>query len=215
MHCPRHKFLAGSTFAIDQNRALSGGNRADGLLELVHRHADAHNVVERIASGGIALECEILAAQRHLFERTVNCQFNFIHQAGRLADVIRSASRLDCFHCGFVIIDSGNQDYCRLWRHLMSMPKHFDAVSIRHLDVGYDDVINRGVKLSFGVVTGLHCFNFVTIPAQSDVQHFTDGALVITYKNITHDRPLRPQMPQTCRLEPPSDLRIPLMCSPS
>ena len=54
MHGAGDEFFAGSAFAVNENRAAGGGNGADGLLQFLHGGADADDVVERVARGGIA-----------------------------------------------------------------------------------------------------------------------------------------------------------------
>ncbi len=73
----------------------------------------------------------------------------------------------------------------------MSIAQHFDAVGIRHLDVGDDHVIERAVEFLLGTFSGVHGFDLVALAAQGNIQHFADGALVVTNQNVTHALVLR------------------------
>ncbi len=192
VHGPGHEFLAGAAFAVNQNRALGGGHGANGLLQFFHGGTDADDVVERVAGGGIAFEGEVLAAERHFLESAVDGQLDFVDQSGRLADVVGGAAGFHGFDGGFVVVHRGDQDDGGVGRNLVGVAQHFDAIGVRHLDVGDDDVVEGAVELSFGHFAGVDGLDLVTVAAQGDVQHFADGALVVANQNVTHARLLPP-----------------------
>src|SRR5437764_6601267 len=66
------------------------------------------------------------------------------------------------------------------------MTQNFDTVYGRHLDVGYDDVVESGFDFALRHLTGGDGLNFIALAAQGDVEHFADGALVVTDENIRH-----------------------------
>ena len=68
----------------------------------------------------------------------------------------------------------------------MRIAQHFDAIGIRHLDIGDDHVIERAVDLPLGILSRLYGFDLVALAAQGDVQHFADRALVVANQNVTH-----------------------------
>ena len=123
-----------------------------------------------------------------LVERAGDGQLDFVDQARAFADVIGGTSGLDGLHCGFVVVDGSHQNHGRFGRDLMGVAQHFDAVDARHLDVGNDHVEERAVDFALGRIAGGDGFDFVTIAAQGDVEHFADGALVIADQNVTHAR---------------------------
>ena len=114
MHGASYKLFAGSALAIDQDGAAGGGDGADGLLECFDRGTDADDVVERVARGRVAAEGEVLAAERNPGEGAGDGQFDVVHQAGTLADVIGRASGLDRLHGGLVIVDRRHQNDRRI-----------------------------------------------------------------------------------------------------
>src|SRR4051794_21309887 len=91
----RDQFFSGTALAFNQDRALRGGDGANGLLQLFHGPADTDNVVERIAGRGIALEREVLTAESNFFQGAVDGQLDFVEQGGRLTDVVGCASGFD------------------------------------------------------------------------------------------------------------------------
>ncbi len=68
---------------------------------------------------------------------------------GDFANVVGGASRFDRLNRGFVVVDRGDQDDRRVGRSLVGVPQHFDAVDVRHFDVGDDDVVKRRSILFF------------------------------------------------------------------
>ncbi len=77
----------------------------------------------------------------------------------------------------------------------MGMAQNFDAVNVRHFDVGNDEIVESAVDFILGRLPGLHSFDAVTVAAQSDVEHFADGALVVADQDISHATSLGPLRP--------------------
>jgi hypothetical protein len=57
-----HQFFTGTALAVNQNRAGSGSDCAEGLLQLLHRGAGADDVVERVVRSSVAAQGEVLLA---------------------------------------------------------------------------------------------------------------------------------------------------------
>ena len=111
MHGAGNQFFAGAALAVNQDRALGGGNGTDGLLQLLDRRTGAYDVVQRVARGGITLESKVLAAERDFFERLGGWPSLISSTiARRLANIVGRASGLDRLHRGFVIVHGGDQD---------------------------------------------------------------------------------------------------------
>ena len=136
------------------------------------------------------------------FEHAVDGQLDFIHQAGTLANVIRRPSGLYCFHCGFVVIHRGDEDDRRIGRNAMRMAQDFDAVDIRHLDIGDDQIVKSAVNFILGGLAGLHRLDAVSVAAQGNVEHFADGALIVANQNVSHAASLLPRQLRAARSEP-------------
>src|SRR5712692_2959504 len=68
----------------------------------------------------------------------------------------------------------------------MRVAEHFDAIGIRHLDIGDDHVVEGAFELPFRILSGLYGLDLVALAAQGNVQHLADGALVIANQNVTH-----------------------------
>src|SRR6476469_9242105 len=68
----------------------------------------------------------------------------------------------------------------------MRVAQHFDAVGMRHLDVGDDHIVESAFELSLRILSGLDRLDFVALAAQGNIQHLADGALVIANQNVTH-----------------------------
>ena len=66
---------------------------------------------------------------------------------GTLANVVGGAPGLYGFDGGLVVVDRGDQDDGGVGRNPVRVAQHFDAIDIRHLDVGDDDVVERAVDL--------------------------------------------------------------------
>ena len=180
------QFLAGSALAVDQYGAAGRSNRADGLLQLLQRADCADNVVERVASGGIATQGKVLTAERNFCQRPGNGQLDFIHQARTLANVVGCATGFHRLHRGFVVVHGGHQNHRRLRRDLVRMAQDFDAIDDGHLDVGHDHVEERAVDLALCSIASGHGLDLVAIAAQRNVEQFADGAFVVADENVTH-----------------------------
>ncbi len=61
----------------------------------------------------------------------------------------------------------------------MGVAQYFDAVDVRHFDVGHNHVVQRAVELSFCGFAGIRSLNLMAFAPQRDVQHFADGALIV------------------------------------
>ena len=188
-----NKLFAGAALAMDQHRARSRRDRTHGLLQFLHRRAGSDDVVERVAGGGIAAQGKVLLAEDQFLKGAVHRQLDLIDQARILADVVGRASGLHRLHRGLVVIDSSDQDDGRVGRNAVRMAQHFDAVDIRHLNVGDDHVVECAVDLALGGLPGLHGLDFMAIAAQRDIEHFTDRTLVIADQNVSHAASLRPR----------------------
>src|SRR5207248_10106673 len=70
----------------------------------------------------------------------------------------------------------------------MGMTQNFDAIDRRHLDIGDDDVIKGRLDFALRHFPRGDSFDFIAFAAQSDVEHFADGALVVADENIRHAR---------------------------
>src|SRR5579864_2447274 len=197
VNCARNQLFTGAAFAVNQNCAGRGGDGADGLLQLLHGWAGANNVVQRVARGGIAPQSKVLLAEGQLLDCPVDGKFDLVHQSRTLTDIVRGASGLHRLNRGLVIIDRRDQDDSRIGRDFVSVAQHFNAVDVRHFDIGDDDVIKRTINLVFGTLPGLDCLNAMTFAAQGDIQHFADGAFVVANKNVSHAHLLPPPQPQT------------------
>src|SRR5579872_3584656 len=68
----------------------------------------------------------------------------------------------------------------------MRMAQHFDAVNVRHLDVSDDDVVQRPINFVLGRLPRLHGLHAMSLAPQGNVEHFTNGALVVADQNISH-----------------------------
>src|SRR3974377_1048670 len=68
----------------------------------------------------------------------------------------------------------------------MCVAQNFDAVDVRHLDVGHDDVVQRALNLVLGGLAAGHGFDLVAIAAQGNVEQFADRALVVADEDVTH-----------------------------
>ena len=69
---------------------------------------------------------------------------------GTLANVVGGAASFHGLHGGLVVIDRRDQDDGGVGRHLVRVTQHLDAVDVRHLDIGDDDVVERAVDLVLG-----------------------------------------------------------------
>ena len=145
VHGAGHQFFTGAALAVDQHRAGRGSDSADRLLELLHGAAGADDVVERVARGGVAAQREILLAESNFSSARLIASLISSTRPGTLANVVGGASRFHGFHGSLVVIDRGDQDDGGVGRHVVRVPQHFDAVDVRHLDVGDDDVVERAV----------------------------------------------------------------------
>ena len=116
---------------------------------------------------------------------------------GDFADVVGGAAGFHGLHGGFVVIHRGNQNDGGVGRNLVGVAQHFDAVDVRHLDVGDDHVVRaRYSILRLAASPRIYGFDFVAFAAQGDVEHFADGALVIADQDVTHARaPLSQLLP--------------------
>src|SRR3984893_921873 len=186
MDGPCNQFFTGSTFAVDQNRAAGGGDGADGLLQFFERRTCTDDVVKRVARGRVAPEGKVLAAERYFRERAGNGEFDLVHQSRTLADVIGPPPRLDRLHGSFVVIDRSHQNDRGFRRDLMRVPKNFDSIHARHLDVGNNHVEQRAVDFALGQFATGDGFHLVAIAAQGDIEQFADRALVVTDENVTY-----------------------------
>ena len=68
----------------------------------------------------------------------------------------------------------------------MGVAQHFDAVGMRHLDVGDHDVVEGAIEFPLGLFAGVHGLDLVAVAAQGDIEHFADGALVVANQDVTH-----------------------------
>src|SRR5579863_281788 len=84
----------------------------------------------------------------------------------------------------------------------MSMFKHFDAVNIRHLDIGDDEIVERAVNFVLGGLAGVHGVDSVSLAAQGNVEHFADGALIVANQDVSHAASPLPQPLQGWRAQP-------------
>jgi hypothetical protein len=167
----------------------SARRRSDGayrLLELLHGRAGTDDVIERVVRCSIAAQGEILFAESQLFEHPADGEPDLIDQTGTLANVIGGSSRFDRFHRSFVVIHRSDENDRRVGRNAMRMTKDFNAVHVRHLDIGDDQVIEVAVNFVFGGLAGMHSLHAVSVATQSDVQHFTNGAFVVADENVSH-----------------------------
>ena len=183
----RYKLLTGSAFAVNEDGASCRCHGADGLLEFLHGRTGADDVIQRVPSRGIPAQGKILRAQNKFLEGAIDRQFDLVNQPGTFANVIGGAAGFDRFNRGFIVVYGGNEDDGRIGRYAVGMAKHLDAINIRHLNVGDDDVVKGAVNLVFRRLTGLRGFDAVTIAAQCDVKHFADGALVVADQDISHE----------------------------
>ncbi len=188
-----HQFLARAAVAVDQHGAVGGGHGANSGLQALHAAADADNVFQRVASGGIALQGKILAAKRLLGKGLAHGDFHVFDQAGALAQVVEGTAGLDGLHGGFQVIDGGDEHDGSIRRNAVGVAQHFDAVGFRHADVGDDDVEQSRFDLLLGGFAGGDGFDFVAFLAENEFQHLADGALVIAHQNVTHATPFRRQ----------------------
>src|ERR1700722_17554738 len=199
MHGASHQFLASAALAMNQNRAGGRGHNAHRLLQFFDGAARSDDVVERVAGGGVAAQREVLFAEIEFLESAVDGQLDFVNQARTLADVVGRASGLYRLHGGFIVIDRSNQNNSGVWRDPVGMAQYFDAVDVRHLDIGNDYVVERAVDFVLGRLTGLDGFDPVSFAAQGDIEHFADGALVVADQDISHATLLLPQPPEARR----------------
>ena len=100
---------------------MGGGYRADGVFQLLHRGTHTDYVIQRIPGVGIALESKVLPAEVHFLQRAIDGEFNFVHQARRLADVIGGSASLHGFDGGFIVVDGGDEDYGGVGRDLVGI----------------------------------------------------------------------------------------------
>src|ERR1700722_7933981 len=75
----------------------------------------------------------------------------------------------------------------------MRVPENFDAIDVRHLDIGNDQIEKIAVNLALRRLARLHGFDAVSVTAQSDIKHFADGAFVVADQNVSHAASLLPQ----------------------
>src|SRR5215813_13199928 len=68
----------------------------------------------------------------------------------------------------------------------MRIAQYLDPVCRRHFDIGDDNVINGTINPFLARLTGGDCFDLVPVTAQSNIEHFTDRALVIAYQDVSH-----------------------------
>jgi len=85
-----NQFLAGATFAIDQDGAGRWKQRANGLLQFFHGGTDADDVIERVAGSGVAGATRSSACSAPLSSETVYGQLDFVDRPGLLADVVEA-----------------------------------------------------------------------------------------------------------------------------
>src|ERR1019366_5469754 len=193
MHGAGYEFFTGSAFAIDENRAAGGSYGADGLFQLLQRGTYSDDVVERVARGRVAAQGKILTAERNPGERAGDGEFDLVHEAGTLADVIGRAAGLDRLDGGLVVVDGSHQNDGGIGRNLVGVAQDFDAVDGGHLDVGHDHVEQGAVDLALGRFAAGDGFHFMAIAAQGNVEQFADGALVVADQDVTHGLLLPPQ----------------------
>src|SRR5438270_820713 len=94
-------------------------------------------------------------------------------------------------HRGFIVFYSSDQDDRGFRRRLPGKAQHLNAIGLRHLDISDQNFIIGGAELFLRGFTAIDRLNLVSIFAQGDVEHLTDGALVIADKNASHARPPR------------------------
>ena len=99
---------------------------------------------------------------------------------------------------GVVVVDGGHENDGSVGRNLVGITQHFDAIDVRHLDVGDDHVEQGALDLAPRSIAAGHGFDFVAFAAQGDVEQFADGALVVADQNATHES-LLPQLRQQPR----------------
>src|SRR5208283_1242595 len=167
----RHQLFTSAAFAMDQYGAGGGSDGANGLLEFFHRGTVADDVVERIVRGGVAAQGKILLAESEFLENTADGELDFVDQAGALANVVGRSTGFHGFHGGFVVVDSGDEDYRRVGRNAMGVAEDLDAIDVGHLDVGDDDVIKSAINFAFCGLARLNRLDTVAFTAQGDVEH--------------------------------------------
>ncbi len=193
MNCAGHKFFTGTAFTMDQNRAGRGSDSADCLLEFVDRRAGANDIVERVTGRSVATQGKVLLAQHQLFQGAAESQLDFIDQAGVLANVVGGSACLYGLDGGLIVIHGRDEDDCGIRRNAMGVAEHFDAIDVRHLDVGDDDIVERAIDLVFCRLSRLHGFHAVAVAAQGDIEHFANRAFVVADENVSHGTCLRPR----------------------
>src|ERR1700693_4487342 len=79
------------------------------------------------------------------------------------------------------------------------MAQHFDAVDVRHFNVGDNYIVERGLNLSLSHFSRGDGFYLVTLAAQGNIEHFADGPLIVADEDIRHARPPLSNPPATSR----------------
>src|SRR5437868_868991 len=79
------------------------------------------------------------------------------------------------------------------------MAQHFDAVNVRHIDVGNDEVVKSAVDLALCPLAGIHGLHLVAVAPQGYIEHFAHGALVVTDQNVSHAQSLPRRRPRLWR----------------
>ncbi len=142
-------------------------------------------------SCGIALEGEVLAAETLPLHGAGDGETDVIDQPRAFANVIGRAAGFDSLDRGFVVIDGRDENDGRIRRNLVGVLQYLNAIRLRHTDVSDNHVVKRGIDLGLGGFSGIHGLDAVAFAAQSNVEEFADGALVVGYENVTHEHLLR------------------------
>ena len=137
-----HEFLAGSAFALNENRAIRIGHLGDEVVDFLHLRARADDVFKPVLFLDDLPQVPVFPNEALVIERALDGDLELVHLE-RLGDVIVGAE-LHRLKGRFHRLIGRNQDDRSLGQHLAAFAENVEAADLVHPEVG-DDQLGRVV----------------------------------------------------------------------
>src|SRR6266481_8838677 len=186
MQAARDQFLAGPTFALNQNRAVGVGNLVNQAINELHFLARSNDVLKFVFILELLAEVNVLPQGRLVIQSPLHrhLQFGYLE---RLGHVIVSA-HLHRFDRGFHRGISGDQNHRGLPEMLADVAEDVESRHRFHPDIGNDDVRLNRIHLFDRFWRGIERENLMTLFPAKCHDDFDHCRLVIDDYDLSHSQ---------------------------
>ena len=144
-----HQLFPGPAFAGDQDPAGLRCNGFNQFEQAAHLRAGADDVIEPGKLAQLAAKLARFFLDRLIFGDAPHGRAQFIEQPVALDDVAICA-KVNGVDGGIHGGNAGNQDKGRRGRDFLGILQQFDAVHVRHADIGNHDIENLAGQTALG-----------------------------------------------------------------